>query len=318
MSRFLLRRCGHAALVLFGVSVLTFLFTALAPGDYFGEMRLDPRTAPDTVARMRARYGLDRPLPVRYGRWLGAVLRGDLGYSFAYGSPAAPLVRARALNTLLLATVAMGLAWLVAVPLGVWCAWRRGHWEDRLCGAGLAVLLGIPELLLALALLLLAVHTGWFPTGGMTSPEGGGAADLARHLVLPACALALALLPALARHTRAAVAEVLDAPFIRAARGHGIGTARLLFRHALPAAAHPLVSLFGFSVGGLLSYSLAVEAVMSWPGLGPLLLEAILARDVYLVIAGVMLSTVMLMAGNLLADALLYAVDPRIRTEDAR
>lgn len=318
MSRFLFRRLGHALLLLFGVSLLTFLFVELAPGDYFAEMRLNPQIAPDTVSAMRARYGLERPLPVRYARWLAAVLHGDLGYSFAYGSPAAPLVAARARNTLLLTAAAMTLAWLLAVPLGVWCAWRRGRWDDRLCAAGLAVLMSVPELLLALAALLLAVRTNWFPAGGMTSPDpaAGGPADLLRHLFLPACVLALALLPLVARHTRAAVAEVLDMPFLRAARAHGIGTTRLLFRHALPAAANPLISLLGFSLGGLLSGSLAVEVVMSWPGLGPLLLEAILARDLHLVIAGVMLSTLTLTAGNLFADLLLFAADPRIRTED--
>ena len=121
----------------------------------------------------------------------------------------------------------------------------------------------------------------------------------------------------LARHTRAAVAEALDMPFVRAARAHGIAPARLLFRHALPAAVNPVITLLGFSLGGLLSGSLAVEAVMSWPGLGTLLLEAILARDLYVVIAGVMLSTVMLAAGNLIADLLLYAADPRIRRPEA-
>ena len=303
MTRFLLRRLAHTVLVLLGVSLLTFLFVELAPGDYFSEMRLDPRIAPATADTLRARYGLTSPLPVRYARWLAAALRGDLGYSFAYGIPAAPLVWTRALNTLQLTATAMAFAWLLAVPLGAWFAWRRGRWDDRLGATGLAALMAVPELLLALALLMLAVRTGWFPTGG--------------HLFLPACALALAMVPVLARHTRAAVAEALATPFVRAARAHGIGPARLLFRHALPAAVNPVITLFGFSLGGLLSGSLAVEAVMSWPGLGTLLLEAILARDIYVVIAGVMLSTVMLAAGNLIADLLLYAADPRIRRPEA-
>jgi peptide/nickel transport system permease protein len=266
-------------------------------------MRLDPRIAPETVAALQSRYGVMSPLPVRYARWLAGALCGDLGYSFAYGIPAAPLVWTRALNTLQLTATAMAFAWLLAIPLGAWSAWRRGRWDDRLASTGLAALMAVPELLLALALLMLAVRTGWFPTGG--------------HLFLPACALALGMLPVLARHTRAAVAEALAMPFVRAARAHGIPPARLLFRHALPAAINPVITLFGFSLGGLLSGSLAVEAVLSWPGLGTLLLEAILARDLYIVIAGVMLSTVMLAAGNLVADILLYAADPRIRRPEA-
>ena len=137
--------------------------------------------------------------------------------------------------------------------------------------------------------------------------------DLASHLALPVAALVLTTLPMLVRHVRASVAEVLDAPFLRAAVGHGIPHAKLLYGYALRAAANPLISLFGFSVGTLLSGSLLVEVVMSWPGLGPLLLEAILARDLYVVIGGVLLSMIFLVSGNLFADVLLYWSDPRIR-----
>src|SRR5207249_7711418 len=139
--------------------------------------------------------------------------------------------------------------------------------------------------------------------------------DLASHMILPVTALVLSFLPLLVRHVRAAVADVLNAPFLLAAIGHGISRRTLLYRYALPAAANPLISLFGFSIGTLLSGSLLVEVVMSWPGLGPFLLEAILARDLYVVIGGVLLSTLFLIGGNFLADLLLYWADPRIRTE---
>jgi len=143
--------------------------------------------------------------------------------------------------------------------------------------------------------------------------------DLARHMTLPVIALVLSSLPLLVRHVRAAVADVLDAPFLLAAQGHGIPRRRLLYRYALPAAANPLISLFGLSIGALLSGSLLIEVVMSWPGLGPLLLEAILARDLYVVIGGVLFSTLLLLGGNFLSDVLLFLADPRIRTEsDAR
>ena len=170
--------------------------------------------------------------------------------------------------------------------------------------------------MIALALLLLAVRTGWFPAGGMTSMEheqmspGARAWDVATHLVLPAAALVLGILPALVRHVRASVADVLASPFVRAARAHGIPEGRVLLRHVLPAAANPLVSLFGLSLAGLLSMSLVVEVVMSWPGLGPLLLDAILARDFFLALGLVLVSTVLLVGGNMLADALLLATDP--------
>jgi peptide/nickel transport system permease protein len=139
--------------------------------------------------------------------------------------------------------------------------------------------------------------------------------DLALHMILPVTALVLSALPLLVRHVRAAVADVLNAPFLLAAEGHGIPRRTLLYRYALPAAANPLISLFGFSIGTLLSGSLLIEVVMSWPGLGPILLEAILARDLYVVVGGIVFSTLFLVGGNLFADLVLYWADPRIRTE---
>jgi len=170
---------------------------------------------------------------------------------------------------------------------------------------------------------VLAVRSGWLPTGGMASVDFETLSplnklrDLALHMILPVTALVLSALPLLVRHVRAAVADVLNAPFLLAAVGHGIPRRTLLYRYALPAAANPLISLFGFSIGALLSESLLIEVVMSWPGLGPLLLEAILARDLYVVVGGVLFSTLFLVGGNLLADLLLYWADPRIRTESS-
>ena len=321
--RYLLRRLGHAFSLLVGVSILAFLFTALAPGNYFDEMRLNPQIAPATVAAMRAQYGFDRPLLVRYASWLNSVIHGEMGFSFGYNSPVAPLLLMRARNTLLLTITATLLAWAIALPLGVWSAERLGRLPDRLLSWGTAALLVTPDLALALGLLVLAVRSGWFPTGGMASVDFetltplNKLRDLALHMILPVTALLLSVLPLLVRHVRAAVADVRNAPFLLAAVGHGIPRRTLLYRYALPAAANPLISLFGFSIGALLSGSLLIEVVMSWPGLGPLLLEAILARDLYLVIGGVLFSTVFLAGGNLLADLLLYWADPRIRTESS-
>ena len=318
--RYLLRRSLHAVFLLFGASVLTFLFSALTPGNYFDEMRLNPQIAPETVAALRAQYQLDRPLPIRYIHWLNAVAHGNLGFSFAYNSPVGPLLWVRARNTLLLTLTATLLAWLLALPLGVWSAARFGRAPDRVLSWTTAALLVVPDLVLALGFLILAVRTGWFPTGGLISVSFETLSplhklrDLALHMALPVIALVLAALPMLVRHIRASVAEVLDAPFLRAALGHGISHRKLLYGYALRAAANPLISLFGFSIGTLLSGSLLVEVIMSWPGLGPLLLEAILARDLYVVIGGVLFSMIFLVGGNLVADLLLYWADPRIRS----
>lgn len=320
---YLLRRLAHAFLLVIGVSVLAFLFTTLAPGNYFDEMRLNPQIAPETLVALRVQYQLDRPLPLRYISWLDSVLHGQMGFSFAYNAPVAPLLLVRAKNTLLLTVTATFLAWAIALPLGVWSAERLGKLSDRVISWTTAALLVIPDLALALGLLVFAVRTHWFPTGGMASVDFGSLStlnkvrDIAYHMMLPVLALVLSALPLLVRHVRAAVAEVLHAPFLLAAEGHGIPRPTLLLRYALPAAANPLLSLFGFSIGALLSGSLLIEVVMSWPGLGPFLLEAILARDIYVVVGGVLFSTIFLAAGNFLADVLLYWFDPRIRTGGA-
>jgi peptide/nickel transport system permease protein len=228
-----------------------------------------------------------RPLPVRYVHWMNSVVHGDLGFSFAYNSPVGSLLWVRARNTLLLTLTATLLAWGLALPLGTWSAATLGHLPDRALSWTTATLLVIPDLVLALGLLVFAVRSGWFPTGGIVSVGFESLSllsklrDILMHMTLPVLALVLSALPVLVRHVRASVSEVLNAPFMRAALGHGIPRRRLHYGYALRAAANPLISLFGFSVGALLSGSLLVEVVMSWPGLGPMLLEAILARDLY-------------------------------------
>lgn len=320
---FPVRRAIRAVLLLFGVSVLCFLFTEMAPGSFFDEMRLNPQISPETISSLRAHYGLDQPLLVRYKRWAQAVAHGDLGFSIAYNAPVAPLLWTRALNTLLLAATALALTWLIGVPLGVWTAASRGRWFDRVVESLNSLLISIPEIVIALGLLALAVRWRTVPLGGMMSlgygelSTWGKLQDVFRHLLLPTTILVLSGLAIVVRHVRASVAEVLDAPYVRAGRGLGIGKTRLLFRHVLPVAASPAIALLGFSIASLLSGSLLVEVATGWPGLGPLLLEATLARDFYLVIGGIIFSALFLIAGNFIADLLLLASDPRIRTGGA-
>jgi peptide/nickel transport system permease protein len=319
--KYLERRIIHGALLLIGVSVFCFLFTDLAPGNFFDEMKLNPQISSDTVAALRSQYGLDRPLPVRYGRWVQSVMKGEWGYSFAYNSPVRGLILLRTRNTLLLTGCATLIAWLIAVPLGVWTASRAGSWADRVCTSGTSFFLAVPEIVVVFGLLYFVIRSHALPAGGMTSRgfEQFGLSekitDLAKHLLVPVVTLVLASLPILIRHVRASMIEVLNAPFIAAARGLGISKVRVLFRYALRAGANPLISLFGLSLAGLLSGSLLVEVITGWPGLGPLLLEASISRDLYVVIGVVMSSTVFMIMGNLVADALLVAVDPRVRTE---
>lgn len=321
MIRYLARRVGHGILLLFGVSILLFVLLQAARGEYLTDLKLNAQISNETLTALRAQYGLDQPLPVRYWKWIESSAKGDFGYSFAYNTPASTLLLPRARNTLWLTVPAMLISWLIAVPLGVLAADKRGGWIDRFFSAGTSTLLALPDVLIALLALLIALKTGLFPVGGMTSAGAEQQStwaqlrDIAWHMILPVTALVIGLLTMVLRHVRASVREVLDSSYMRAAEGHGLPRMKLLFHYALPAAANPLISLFGLSVALLLSVSLLIEVVMSWPGIGPLLLEAILSRDLFVVIGAVMLSTVFLLIGNLFADVLLYVFDPRIRRQ---
>jgi peptide/nickel transport system permease protein len=317
------RRLVRAVLLLIGVSALCFLFTEMAPGSFFDEMRLNPQISPETIAALRSHYGLDQPLLVRYGRWMRSALHADLGYSIAYNVPVAPLLWSRAKNTLLLTTTALLLTWLISVPLGVWAANQRGGLLDKAVTLGSSFLVSVPEIVLAVGLLAVAVRWRILRVGGMMSADFDDLSTWAKlqdvlfHLALPAFILVLLETAVIVRHVRASVLEVLDAPYVQAARGFGTRPARLLFRHVLPVAANPAISLLGFSLAGLLSGSLIVEVVCGWPGLGPLILEATLSRDLYLVIGGIMFSALFMIGGNLIADVMLLALDPRIRREES-
>jgi peptide/nickel transport system permease protein len=312
-------RVLHGFLLLLGVSALSFALLSAAPGNIFDELRLNPQISATTVAALKAQYGLDQPWLARYLHWLASIVHGEFGYSLSYRCPVGALLWPRAWNTLLLTSLSMLLAWMIAIPWGILEALKKDTWVGRLGNWLTAILLGIPELVLGLLLLLLAAKTGWFPTGGMFSTNTASASlswklgDLASHLALPVAALVLGSAPLLIRYVRSAIAAVMGAPFMEHQRSQGISTPRLVFRHALPVAANSLISLFGFSLGALLSASLLIEVVLSWPGLGPLVLEALLARDIYVVMAVVLLSSVFLVVGNLVADLLLYWSDPRIR-----
>lgn len=319
MILYLIRRLLQALLLLLAVSVLLFALMQAAPGDYLSEQRLAGHMSPESLQALRAKYGLDQPFPIRYVRWLASLSRGELGYSVSYNEPALQLLLPRMRNTLLLTVPALLLSWLIGVPLGVIAAARRGGWFDRIFAAGNGLLLALPDVLLCLLALLIALRTHSLPAGGMTSTEitepGARfqAGDLLWHLALPVAVLVIGALAPIMLQVRSSVAEVMDSSYCRAAKGHGLHSFTLLFRHALPAAANPLISLFGLSVAFLLSTSLVVEVILSWPGIGPMLLEAVLARDLFVVLGAVVFSTLFLVAGNFLADILLYLFDPRIR-----
>jgi len=316
MLPYLLRRLVFAAFLVFAVSSASLLLIRLAPGDYaIGTLGIG--ASEQEREQVRARYGLDRPLAAQYWDWLTRAARLDFGRSLAYDRPVIDLVPERAANTAILALSALLLATLLGLPLGIMTGTRRGGALVGAVRAASVLLLSMPPLLTSLFLVFLAARTGWLPIGGMRSLDGaeaGGAAlDLLRHMVVPVFALAMPLTAMFERLQAQAMSEVVGQPYVLATLARGVPRARVVWRDALKAALRPVASIYGIVVGTLLSGSFAVEIVTAWPGLGRLMLDALRARDVYLVAGCAAAGSVFLAAGTLLSDAALAAVDPRSR-----
>ncbi|HSA54297.1 MAG TPA: ABC transporter permease [Gemmatimonadaceae bacterium] len=321
MTAFLLRRLGQGLVVVFGVVTFTFVLIHAAPGEPFADVLEDARLSPDALAALRARYGLDQPLPTQYGRFLWGVARGDLGLSLSQQRPVAAVLADALPNTLLLMSVALVLGFAGGIALGAAQGARPGSRFDRLTGSlGLAVA-ALPEFWLALmAMLLLAGTWRLLPVSGMIDPvlhpylsPAGRVLDVARHLVLPAGTLALIIGAAVSRYQRAALLEVLPDPFVRTARAKGAPRRAVIFRHALRNALLPIITLGGLAVPALLGGAVFVEGIFAWPGMGRLVVEAVETRDYPVVLASVMLGSVLVVLGGLIADLLYAAADPRLR-----
>ncbi len=319
MLKYLAKRLLHMIPLLIGVSMLTFLLMSLSPGDYFTALSQNPQISPETIAHLKARYHLDQPWYVQYFYWLKNAAMGDLGYSMAYKIPATSLILGRLWNTFLLSFAALILAWAVAIPLGIRAAVARGSWVDHACAMVAFAGLSIPDILLALLALWFAAATGWFPVGGATSPvhdlmgPWGQCLDYLKHLVLPAVVLAAADLAGIMRQMRGNLLDTLRAEYVVAARARGMTPFWVVYKHALRNAINPLLTMFGYSLAGLLSGAFIVENIMAWPGLGRLTMEAFFQKDSYVVVDCVMMATILLVAGNFVADLLLAWSDPRIR-----
>jgi peptide/nickel transport system permease protein len=317
MGRIILRRLLGLLPQLAGLALLSFLLLQLAPGDFLSELRLNPRVSEEMLAELRRRYGLDHPWYVQFGRWFWGIIRGDFGHSFLYNRPAGELVGERAFNTIALAGSALGITVAAATPAGALAARYRAI--ERAGAALSTIALSVPSLLLAMMAMQFAAKTGWFPIGGVSSLEyesltaAGKATDYLRHLMLPALALALRQVPAWFQNLRTGMREALAEDFILAARAKGLPEASILFKHALRNAINPLITMFGGSMGSLLSGAFVIEVVMSWPGIGSLAVSSLLSRDLYVLMACLMYAAILMALGNLLADLLLLMADPRLR-----
>lgn len=308
--------------LLFGISALTFMLLQLAPGDFLNQMAENPAISPATIEAMRRRFGLDEPWYVQYGLYLrNVILHFDFGESFSRHQPVFTVIREGLGNTLILAVAAAIVTWGLALPLGIWAAVRQYSWVDKTLSLVAFVWLSIPEILSGLLLLMVAARTGWFPVGGMRSIDydemsaAGKFVDLLWHLALPALVVGLVPLASRMRQMRGNLLDVLRLDYVTTARSKGLDERVVIYKHAVRNAINPMITLFGYTLGALVSGSFVAEIIFSWPGLGRLTLDAILTQDQYLVMGSVLMASVVLILGNLIADVLLAIADPRISYE---
>jgi peptide/nickel transport system permease protein len=322
MLRYIIRRLILLVPLLIGITLVSWAAISLAPGsgDYFQSLVLqNPQISPKTIAALRAQFGMDQPPWLQYLHWLWSILHLNFGISFAYNVPVTWLIGSRALNTLLLSLTSMIVAWGIAIPLGIFSAVRQYSVMDGLLSTGAFVAISVPSFFSALLLLYGAYWTHLLPLQGLTSvdfeflPWWGKLLDVGRHLVLPTIALGVFSVGGLMRYMRTNLLEVLRADYVKTARAKGVPEGIVIYKHAVRNAINPMVTLFGFELGGLLSGAAFVENVLGYPGLGRLILEAVLKKDIFVVMGSLLLGSVLLILGNLVADILLAYVDPRIQ-----
>ena len=314
MARFLVRRLLWMILVVFGVSLVVFGLIHITPGDP-ARIMLGPQASDAEVQRLRHQLGLDRPVPVQYALWLGHALRGDFGKSIVLRRPVLDEITDRFGNTAILATAAIAISFPLGIVLGVAAAVRRGSWLDRLIMLGATWGLSLPSFWFGLMLIILfSLLLRWLPGTGMTSPVGGGGlVDVGRHLVLPAVALAVVPLAVIARYTRSAMLEALGQDYVRTARAKGLGELVVVWGHVFRNTLVALVTMLGLQIGFLLAGAVYIENVFTWPGIGQMLVDAILKRDFPLVQGGVLLVSTVYVLVNLITDVTYAYLDPRIR-----
>lgn len=292
--------------------------TQIQTGDPLSDLKLNPEISEARIAAEAKRLGLDKSFIQQYFTWLSNVLHGNLGLS-QNNLPVVDLIRPALLNTLTLNLFALFFTWGLAIPLGVIAAVNRNSWFDNSLRFLLSIFMSVPGFVLAIFMLLFALVSGWFPIGGLTSSffdelsPFGKLADLLRHLFLPVFILVIGGMVSLQRQMRANLLDVLGEDYIRTARAKGLSENKVIYKHALRNAINPLVTMLGYEFSNLFGGSALIEMVLAFPGLGYLTLEAARKLDINVVLANLLLGSLMLVLGNLLADFLLMKMDPKMQ-----
>jgi peptide/nickel transport system permease protein len=319
--RYLSRRLAQAAVIVAFVAAISFALIHLAPGDPFSAIMDNPNVSENIRQTLRAQYGFDRPLPEQFVRYIGSLAHGDLGWSFSHDRTVLEVLGSALPNTLLLMGVALCGSFALGIVLALFQVARKGSSTDHALSGVTLLLISMPDFWFAILTLL--VFTYWipiFPVGGAVDPVmhdymtvGARIGDRLRHLALPAATLTLLAVGVVARYQRAALIDVLPADYIRTARLKGLTEREILRRHALRNALLPIISLIGLSFPALLTGAFFIEKIFAWPGMGYAVVNAIATRDYPLVVGGVIIGSIMVTLGSLLADMLYAWADPRLR-----
>ncbi|MEJ5257275.1 MAG: ABC transporter permease [Fervidobacterium sp.] len=321
MIKYIARRLIILLPELWIITIIVFTLIQLSPGTFLDQYKLDPSISQETLKAMEKELGLDKPAVVQYFYWLGKLAKLDFGYSFYYRRSVAALISERLLGTFVLSLYSFVLSWIIGVALGIISALKKYTVTDKVLTVVAFSGLALPGFFLALVLLYMAAKTGWFPIGGMYSPETvrldvwNAFKDIFWRLQLPAFTLTFGGFAGLMRYQRGSLLDVLNEDYVEFARAKGMPERVVIYKHALRNAINPLITMFGYSLSGLLSGAVITETIFSWPGLGRLTYQALLQKDYYVVMASTVIGTILLVLGNLVGDILLAAVDPRIRYE---
>ena len=325
MRAFVVRRLLGAIPLVLGIATIIFFVVNIAPGDPTDRF-LNPNMSPEAQEQIRVNLGLDQPIPIRYVRWLGELAQGNLGISFSENRPVVDIIKDLLPNTLLLSVTAIGVAFVFGILLGILQAVRQYSWLDSIASIVSLFFYSMPSFWLALMMVLVfslfAYEWDWpiqFPGVYMQSVDyaflspWGKVQDRLLHLTLPATSLALVLAAGIARYTRGSMLEVIRQDFVRTARAKGLSEPVVIFKHALRNALIPVITLLGLYLPFLFSGTVFIESVFSWPGMGKMVVDAILERDYPVIMGGSLVFAMMVVVGNLVADLLYAVVDPRIR-----
>ena len=314
MIQYLSRRLFQSAIVLAVMSFVIYALIGLMPGDPVDLMiTADPKITSADAARLRALYGLDRPILERYGNWLLAALGGDFGYSRTHARPVLEVLAPALANTITLLGLSFLLALLIGLPAGIVAAMRPYSRTDYVINLAAFAGISIPPFWLALMLIIVfAVGLGVLPAGGSSALADGGFWDGARYLVLPVASLTIASIGGHTRYMRASMIETLRQDYIRTARAKGLGHGRVVIAHALRNALIPVVTIIALDFGYLFSGALITETIFAFPGMGKLIYDAIMGNDFNLALVALLFATMLTLLGNLMADLAYVGLDPRI------